>query len=315
MTDDRLSLSILGGFLGAGKSTWLRHRLFQQTARPIILLNDMGDVAVDEYLLERATTLKVVAGGCACCERLDEFLGVLRDICNERTQEASETRGSRTLIMETSGISQPARIARAIAQDPVLQRHLRLEQVTVVVDAQNGLGQLLADGLARTQVESADQIALSKVEDCSPADIADLISLVRRLNPTAPLRAYEFGTERALPLLPPPRRADFEFETDESPLTAVTMQVGSGPDDPSEWHAFSVFMSAVLHRHGADLVRAKGVIASPRGRLLFQSVAGHVQPLELLAGGIAENDNQVVLISRRQHPERLMKAWQTIRTL
>jgi G3E family GTPase len=315
MTDQRVSLSILGGFLGAGKSTWLRHRLFEEVDRPVILLNEMGDVAVDEYLLERAATLKVVAGGCACCERLEEFLAVLRDICNDRTKDAQGDHSSRTILMETSGISQPARIVRAIQDDQVLKRHLRLARVIVAVDAQNGLARLLGDALARSQVESADEIAFTKIDVCAPQDLADLIKLIRTLNPATPFRAYTFGKEQELPLLPPPRNASFEFQSDEDPLQSVTLQLGESPDDASDWNAFGVFMTALLHRHGEDMIRAKGVVASSRGRLLFQSVAGHVQPPELLAGLPLESDNKVVLIGRRHQPGRLIGAWRRARRL
>ncbi|WP_160003691.1 GTP-binding protein [Rhizobium sp. 18055] len=315
MTQALMSLSILGGFLGAGKSTWLRHRLFEQADRPIILLNEMAEVAVDEYLLERAETLKVVAGGCACCERLDEFLAVLHEICNDRTKDGRGEHPNRTILMETSGIAQPARIVRAILDDPVLKRHLRLESVIVAVDARNGFARLLGDGLARSQVESADEIALTKVDVCSPDDLADMIHLIGMLNPVAPVRAYAFGKEQQLPVMPSPRHVSFEFQSDDDPLCSVTLQLGENPVDPSDWHAFGAFMTALLHRHGGDLIRAKGVVASSRGRLLFQSVAGHVQPLELLAGAPSESDNKVVLIGRRHQPERLAAAWQRTRSL
>ena len=68
--ENRLRLTILGGFLGAGKSTWLRHQLFVKTFdRPHVIVNEVASHAVDDTLLGGARRLDVLAGGCACCDR------------------------------------------------------------------------------------------------------------------------------------------------------------------------------------------------------------------------------------------------------
>ncbi|MDX5349669.1 MAG: GTP-binding protein, partial [Paracoccaceae bacterium] len=67
-SDGRLPLTIVGGFLGAGKSTWLRHQLYtRRFGRVHVLVNEAAELPVDDLLLGRADRLEVLAGGCACC--------------------------------------------------------------------------------------------------------------------------------------------------------------------------------------------------------------------------------------------------------
>ena len=68
-SDGRLPLVIVSGFLGAGKSTWLRHQLHEgRFGRAHVIVNEAAETPVDDLLLSNAESLEVLAGGCACCE-------------------------------------------------------------------------------------------------------------------------------------------------------------------------------------------------------------------------------------------------------
>ncbi len=105
--DGRIRLTIVGGFLGAGKSTWLRHQLFVDSyTNPEIIVNELADNAVDDTLLHRAKTLHVLSGGCACCDQKKQMIDLLHQICNERTNPSNSSQGCQSdLIFEMSGIA------------------------------------------------------------------------------------------------------------------------------------------------------------------------------------------------------------------
>jgi G3E family GTPase len=79
MTDNRLPLIILGGWLGAGKTTWLRHQLHAGLQAHVIV-NEAAGVAVDDALLSQAKGVTVLAGGCACCNGRDDLVAALRSL-------------------------------------------------------------------------------------------------------------------------------------------------------------------------------------------------------------------------------------------
>ena len=72
--DNRMRLTVLGGFLGSGKTTWLRHQLHHGLlADAFVVVNEAAETSVDDALLSRSAELAVVAGGCACCDARDEL--------------------------------------------------------------------------------------------------------------------------------------------------------------------------------------------------------------------------------------------------
>ena len=84
MSDGRLRLTILGGALGSGKTTWARHQLFAGAFGPRVhvLVNEAAEVPVDDQLLARADGVTVLAGGCACCDGRAALIAPLREVCD-----------------------------------------------------------------------------------------------------------------------------------------------------------------------------------------------------------------------------------------
>lgn len=283
MTDNRVPLTVLGGWLGAGKTTWLRHQLHAGSAAHVIV-NEAAGVPVDDALLARAGGVTVLAGGCACCDGRGDLVAAMRGLADQRS--AGKRIGE--VILETSGLADPAAILATLSDDPLLVRHFRLTGTTVLVDAVHGAAELAAGTLAIDQIRAASGLILTKTDAAFPMATARLAATLAALNPLATLSAAVAGVEVALPDL----AADpLPLATDTRPVRAVTLPLPKEAD----WAALSLWLSALLHMYGDRLIRIKGVIRTPAGRLLIQTVRRSVQPPEILPEGLG-TDNVLAVI-------------------
>ncbi|MEM5474710.1 GTP-binding protein [Pacificibacter sp. AS14] len=304
--DNRLQLTILGGFLGAGKSTWLRHHLFAGTYEaPHVIVNEVASHAVDDTLLQGAAHIDVLSGGCVCCDRRDEALLLLRRICNQRSRKQARPQ-VRHLVFEMSGVADPSAILAAIQADPVLARHIVLKEIVVVVDAIHGQDQLQSETLARAQIEAADRILISKTDSCSVAHLAELIATLRTISTAAEVHISHFGTEASLPELPAARPAPLPELDSSPPLLSQSIDLNQFGANADIWVGLSVWLSAMLYVHGNQLVRVKGVVRTPSGRLLLQSVRKVMQSPERIPDEFSSEsnvENTLVIIGRGIVPD------------
>ncbi len=169
-----IPLTILGGFLGAGKTTALNRLLREATGRVGVLVNDFGAINVDAALIEAAGGDVVqLTNGCVCCAigpDLSDSLARLVALAPDR------------IVVEASGVADPWRLAQVAR----LQPGVALDAVLVLADATAFTAHLadpwLADTLAR-QIQRADLVALSKCDLASPADRAATRAALRQLRP------------------------------------------------------------------------------------------------------------------------------------
>jgi G3E family GTPase len=304
-SQNRLKLIILSGFLGAGKTTWLRHQLYAELFhKPHIIVNEVASQAVDDTLLHSAQALDVLQGGCVCCDLKPQMIELLHRICNRRTRKLSLD-SSGILIFEMSGVADPSNVISAINDDPILARHIVLEKIIVVVDALHGIEQIKSEPLARCQIEAADQIIISKAESCSKLDLSRLVSTLSYMNPIENINQSLFGVENPLPQLIPTDPIKFTKDkevNDLSPIISIHLNLDDLSLSGDTWVGFSVWLSALLHRHGDQIVRVKGIVRTPNGRLLLQSVRKIMQNPERIPNEIDTafqiGENKVVLIGR-----------------
>lgn len=297
MSEGRVRLTILGGFLGSGKTTWLRHQLHAgRYADAAIVVNEAAETPVDDALLGRASRIVVLAGGCCCCTGRDQLLSALRALCDERSRAGVPKPRLSEIVLETSGLADPGAIVEAIRADPVLVHHILVAEIAVAVDALHGLAALRAELLGRRQIEAATRLVVTKVDAAEPALLAVLVATLASLNPAAPVEFTANGSAVAAPDLPP---ASAEPLPDiggraAEPIFPVRIALGEEID----WTAFTVWLSALLHARGDDVMRVKGVVRTPAGRLLLQSVRRVVQRPEILPEQVQRDDDVVVLIGR-----------------
>jgi G3E family GTPase len=309
-SDGRLRLTIIGGFLGAGKSTWLRHQLHERRFGPVhVLVNEAAETPVDDLLLGKAEQIEVLAGGCACCEGRGALVAALRRICGEQDSANGEMIGR--ILLETSGLADPAAIAEIVSRDPMLARRLAVDESIVLVDAVNGPLQLAQEYLGRRQVEAAGRIVITKIRGTPTAQLLRLVSTLRVLNPTADIEGAERGTLLELPANAKAESYELPALQAIEPIRPYRLDVSGG----GGWAGFSVWLSALIAARGDEIVRVKGVIESPAGRLLLQSVRRVVQPPEILpepaeTGARAKLASDfIILIGRGMNEEALTRSW------
>jgi G3E family GTPase len=294
--DGRIRLTVLGGFLGSGKSTWLRHQLHEGALEGAhIVLNEIADAPVDQLMLRGSSGLSILAGGCACCARLDGLIALLRQIADRRVSGAQIDR----IVLETSGLADPAPIVGAIRDDPVLAHHVLVSEVVVAVDALHGMTQLASEPLGRAQVQLADRLVITKVDAADMTQLRTTLATLRTVNPMTALSGSVHGSPVALPdfaAVAPVLLPIGSGGAAAQPIAAVKLTLGGDID----WTAFTLWLSALLHARGDDVLRVKGVVRTPAGRLLLQSVRRTVQSPEILPddGDDGGEADAVVVIGR-----------------
>jgi G3E family GTPase len=180
---DGIPTTLLTGFLGSGKTTLLRRALaapeFSDTA---VVINEVGEIAIDHYLVDFvAGSVLELPGGCLCCAMREDLAKTLRDLIDKR--DAGEIRAFRRIVVETSGLADPAPILFTFGTDPMLDQRLRLSRVVTLVDAVTGAATLERFAEAARQAAVADALVISKT-DLAPFDAA-LAARLEALNPGA----------------------------------------------------------------------------------------------------------------------------------
>ncbi len=286
-----MRLTLLGGYLGAGKTTWLRHALHGAARPPHVIVNEAAGLSVDDLMLRGAAGLTVLAGGCACCTGRAALTLCLRGLSDAH----SRGEGPTEIVMETSGLADPGAILALIRDDPVLAAHVRVAETVVLVDALHGLAQLAADPLGQAQVAVADRLVVTKTDRADPVALARLLATLRAVNPLALVGAAELGLPVALPDLPPqPPLSLPDPAGARAPITAEVLDLPA----PVDWAGLGLWLSALLRARGDDIQRVKGVVRTPAGRLLIQTVRRVVQPPEVLPDSPADGDDRLVFLGQ-----------------
>lgn len=305
--EGRLRLTIVGGFLGSGKTTWLRHQLHKKAfGRVHVIVNEVAAAPVDDALLGAADQMTLLAGACVCCDGQQDLRHALLRLCDVRSETSDPRTRIENIVLETSGLADPASIMAMVQDHPVLIRQIVIAEIVVIVDALNGREQMQQEVLSRRQIEAADRLILTKTDVATPDQTAQLSATLRGIAPAAAQSAASFGSPLNLPDTPLDMRPfglpDLGGAV-SPPICASQLDLGEPPD----WTAFSVWLSALLYARGDQIVRVKGVVHTPAGRLLLQTVRRSVQSPEILPDSAApcRNDNTIAVIGRGFTEDRL----------
>ena len=270
-------ITVVTGFLGSGKTTLLRRVLAGQEARDTaVLINEFGEIGLDHHLIRQLDEQTILLGnGCVCCTVRDDLVQTLRDLLDQ-DQRGTISRLKR-VVVETTGLADPAPILFTVGTDAVLKHHFRFDGVIVTVDAVNGSLHLDRHPEAWKQVVVADEIIVTKTDMAQPDTVEPLIARLRAMNPSARLTTAIFGDVDPGWLLGPRNGTMSEARLSGVSQTASSLVAPATPDLPSrhagetrsisltfdqplDWIAFSVWLSMLLHARGEDVLRVKGLL-------------------------------------------------------
>jgi G3E family GTPase len=184
-----LPLTIITGFLGAGKSTLLNQLLRDPAlADTVVIINEFGEIGLDHLLVEAADgDMLLMSSGCLCCTIRGDLITTLEDLLRRR--DNGRMSEFRRVIIETTGLADPAPILHTIMYHPYLLMRFRLDGVVTLVDAVNGMATLDSQEEAVKQAAVADRLVLTKTDLLTgPEGAASLAALRARLaalNPAA----------------------------------------------------------------------------------------------------------------------------------
>ncbi len=180
-----IPLSVLTGFLGSGKTTLLnallRDDAFSDAA---VIINEFGEVGLDHLLVETADeNIMEMSSGCLCCTIRGDLINTLDDLLRRR--DDGSIMAFNRVVIETTGLADPAPVLHTIMNHPYLVRRYRLESVIATADCVNGSATLDAHAEAVKQAAVADRIVLTKSDLARAEDTEALRQRLRRLNPAA----------------------------------------------------------------------------------------------------------------------------------
>jgi G3E family GTPase len=265
-----IPLTLLTGFLGSGKTTLLRRALAApQFADTAVVINEVGTVAIDHYLVDFALGNVVeLPGGCLCCAVREDLAATLRGLIARR--DRGDIRGFGRLVVETSGLADPGPILFTLGTDPMLDERVRLTRVATVVDAVSGAATLDRFTEAARQAAVADALVVSKT-DLAPLD-AELAARLDALNPSAERIAGATLTNPATVLFGAARQPRTVMPGRDPGIRGAATGAHSKPVDGRVKPGYDEEWGEAHHSHGIATYTL--VLGEPVGRFDFARALG-----------------------------------------
>ena len=187
MMSNKIPVTIVSGFLGAGKTTLINKVLKEKHGEHIaVVINEFGEIGVDhQFVLDVEEEIYQMDNGCLCCTLRTDIADMLKSILMVKEQNGIKVD---RVLFETTGLADPAPIAQTFINVPFLNEHFILDAVLTVVDSKNFLYQTTHQTEPAKQVGFADKIFMSKHSLVDDTIYTKVINEVRSINPFAEIQ-------------------------------------------------------------------------------------------------------------------------------
>jgi len=333
-----IPVTLITGFLGSGKTTLisqlLRHPGMNRVA---VVINEVGEIGIDHDLVTMSSeNISLLANGCICCSVRTDLQETLRELFAAR--HTGQMLEFDRVIIETTGLADPAPVVQTLSSDTLLAAHFRLDGVVTLLDAFNGSHQLVSQPETMKQVALADRIILTKTDLVSKEQMLELNASIWAMRPDVDILTCLHGAlapESLMGLGLQSRRssdATLSFlgeplQNNGSKLLGGEAYLGERHSAKSKsklmhdtsiqtstlrfhkpflWTAFSTALEVLTQLRGPDLLRVKGIV-NIEGRPVVVQGVQHLfhPPIELDRWPSADQDTRLVFITKNMKPQNL----------
>ncbi|GAA7275427.1 ATP-binding protein [Helicobacter pylori] len=302
----KIPITLITGFLGSGKTSFLSEYLNQIDHQGVaLIINEIGQAALDQRILSVqycGEKMLYLNAGCVCCNKRLDLVESLKATLNNY-----EWRGEilKRIIIETTGLANPAPILWTILSDVFLGTHFEIQSVVACVDALNAKTHL-TNNEAKEQIVFADSVLLTKTDlQNNSRALIKLKERIQAINPSTEIfdkRAIDY--ESLFSRKNRVHRAIFPTKDSHS-QGFETLSINF--EGAMEWSAFGIWLSLLLHQYGTQILRIKGIIDIGSGFLVSVNGVMHViyPPKHILKD---QNGSNLVFITRHLEREKILNS-------
>lgn len=315
--DTTIPVTVLTGYLGAGKTTLLNRILSEEHGKKYaVVINEFGELGVDnDLVIDADEEVFEMNNGCICCTVRGDLVRILGSLMKKGRKFDG-------IIVETTGLADPAPVAQTFYMDEDVKRATRLDAIVTLVDAKNLAARLDDSKEAASQIAFADIVVLNKMDLVDEAGAAEVERRIRAINPYAEIRR---ATKSDVPIEAVMGREAFKLDRilerepeflsgeDNHSHNEDIMSLSFEVDQPIDEAKFNAWIGELLQSKGADLLRTKGILAykGEDRRFAFQAV-------HMIADGDfigpwpegAERKSKIVFIGRDLNRPRLRRGFE-----
>jgi G3E family GTPase len=320
----KIPVTLVTGFLGSGKTTLISRLLrHPDMRRAAVVINEIGEIGIDHDLVTMSSeNITLLANGCICCSVRTDLQETLRDLFARR--RAGEIADFDRVIVETTGLADPAPVVQTLVSDTLLAAQYRLDGLVTLVDALHGVHQIGHQPEAVKQIALADRVFITKSDMAGPGAVDELTASILGINQGAAVSLIVNGEVDPATLtnlgLTSARggpatlsflgesfdRLDQKGSAGERYLGArsalhdasiKTLSLRFGK--PFTWASFSAALELLATLRGPDLLRVKGIVNVEGHPVVVQGVQ-HIfhPPVTLDRWPSADTDTRLVFITR-----------------
>jgi G3E family GTPase len=279
--EEKIPVFVLTGFLGSGKTTLLKSLLqseaFGETA---VLINEFGEVGLDQYLVGDVPVENVILdNGCICCSIRGDLLEAITSLYSKRHR--GEIPHFNRLVIETTGLANPAPIIATILNEPKLRNHFQIRKIITTVDVVN-INQHMLNDEWMSQITAADYLLLTKT-DLVTDESQSIMRLLKTYNSVASIinvqdaitSPEQMMSESVLNVT----NKLTEFRSFKPTINDNLKPIFAGAsslnvphshngissfcvvlEKPIDWPIFGIWLSMLLNRHGREILRIKAIL-------------------------------------------------------